>query len=462
MRATSTLLDLRKHQTLGWALSAVISFHTASTWPFFSALMVVFFYCLIKASQKGCSRRNFYLGLVIGMGIYSWQLRFFINIFSGAAVILWLVLSLWVGMFMMLVNHFQRRRSISWTCLLITCTWVSLEYIRGELYFLKFTWATPGLAFSSLPGNSLLGALGVYGISGLCVALASCSLFFSKKHQFFWLTGATLGLGLITNTQITEETNNGDLQTKINIGGLHLENPGSISSLKTLDQFLVNHPGTDLILLAEYSFFGPPPQPILDWCQDKKIHMVVGGTQPLENDNYYNTAFVISPEGKVVFKQVKSVPIQFFNDGLPATNQEVWHSPWGPIGICICYDLSYTRVTDQLIRKGAHMILVPTLDELHWGESQHKLHARIAPMRTTEYRVPIVRVGACGISQAVNHNGQIIDSTKFPGKEATLYAELETSTSSRIPWDRYLVWLCIGMIGFDLFRHFICRKTIKC
>ncbi len=46
-----------------------------------------------------------------------------------------------------------------------------------------------------------------------------------------------------------------------------------------------------------------------------------------------------------VFKQAKSVPIEFFQDGRPAAEQRLWHSPWGNLGICICYDLSYSRVT---------------------------------------------------------------------------------------------------------------------
>jgi apolipoprotein N-acyltransferase len=464
MRTTSTLLSLRQHQTLCWALGAIIAFHIASTWPTLSALMVVFFFCLIKASQEGCGRMNFYLGLIIGMGTYSWHLRFFTNIFSGAAFILWLVLALWVGIFMMLASHYQRRRSTLWQIVLLTCAWMSLEYFRGELYFLKFTWATPGLAFSSLPGTSLLGSMGVYGISGLCVALASLSLFFSIKNQLLWLTGATLGLGWIAHSQFEEKITSVESATQINVGGLHLENPGSLSGLKALDQYMADHPDTDLIVLAEYSFFGPPPQSLLDWCQSHKIHMVAGGTQALENDTYFNTAFVISPEGKVIFKQVKSVPIQFFNDGLPALHQQIWQSPWGAIGICICYDLSYTRVIDKLIRQGAHMIMVPTLDELHWGESQHKLHARVAPMRAAEYQVSIVRVGACGISQAVDINGSVIASTQFPGKEGTIYAKLQIPTSNRTPWDRYLIWICFGIVVFDLLRHFaegMQRKSIQ-
>src|SRR5690606_28360859 len=96
-------------------------------------------------------------------------------------------------------------------------------------------------------------------------------------------------------------------------------------------------------------------------------YLVVGGKQP-EGDNYFNTAFVIGPGGEIEFQQAKSVPIQFFNDGLPAREQQLWDSPWGKIGLCVCYDLSYRRVVDNLVRQGAAAIIVPTMDVVGWGE----------------------------------------------------------------------------------------------
>ena len=62
------------------------------------------------------------------------------------------------------------------------------------------------------------------------------------------------------------------------------------------------------------------------------------------------------------------------------------------IGICICYDLSYRRVTDPLIRMGAQALIVPTMDVADWGRRQHELHARVAPVRAAEYGVPIFRL----------------------------------------------------------------------
>ena len=132
--------------------------------------------------------------------------------------------------------------------------------------------------------------------------------------------------------------------------------------------------------------------------------------------NFYNTAFVVGPDGTVVFRQVKTVPIQFLKDGLPAPEQKLWDSPWGKIGICICYDLSYTRVTDRLVRLGAQALIVPTMDMMEWGEAQHKLHARVAPVRAAEYGIPIFRLASSGISQCVDRTGRVHGYRSLPGR----------------------------------------------
>ena len=129
--------------------------------------------------------------------------------------------------------------------------------------------------------------------------------------------------------------------------------------------------------------------------------------RPGAGGNFYDTAFVVGPDGDIVFRQVKAVPIQFFKDGLPAPEQKLWNSPWGKIGICVCYDLSYTRVTDRLVKLGAEALIVPTMDVVDWGQAQHELHGRIAPARATEYGLPIFRLASSGISQSVDCAGHV-------------------------------------------------------
>ncbi len=152
----------------------------------------------------------------------------------------------------------------------------------------------------------------------------------------------------------------------------------------------------------------------------------------------------------MVFQQAKCVPIQFFKDGLPAPRQEVWNSPWGKVGICICYDLSYTRVTDRLVEEGAQLLIVPTMDVEDWGWHEHQLHSRVAPVRAAEYGIPIFRLASSGISQAVSGNGHVIARTSFPGSLDVLSAQLRLQGRGTLPLDRYLAPLCVGITAVTL------------
>jgi apolipoprotein N-acyltransferase len=205
----------------------------------------------------------------------------------------------------------------------------------------------------------------------------------------------------------------------------------------------------DLVVLSEYTLDGPPPEHFKEWCRKNRKFLIVGGKEPAPGNNFYNTAFVISTNGEVVFQQAKSVPIQFFKDGLRAPEQKLWVSPWGKIGICICYDLSYARVTDELLRQGAQMLIVPTMDVADWGRHQHELHARVAPVRAAEYGIPIFRLASSGISQGVDRMGMVRASAPFEGEGEMLFlgVNLRPDRHGSLPLDRWLAPLCVAVTG---------------
>jgi predicted amidohydrolase len=175
--------------------------------------------------------------------------------------------------------------------------------------------------------------------------------------------------------------------------------------------------------------------------------VVAGGKDILSPTEFYDTAFVIGPTGEVVFQQAKSVPIQFFKDGLPARERRPWNSPWGKLGICICYDLSYSRVTDHLVRQGIVALLVPTMDLTDWGRHEHELHARVAPMRAAEYGIPVFRMASSGVSQLVNRGGQVTATIPFGEQGKSLSGALDLSHRARLPWDRFVAPLSTVVAG---------------
>jgi apolipoprotein N-acyltransferase len=235
-------------------------------------------------------------------------------------------------------------------------------------------------------------------------------------------------------------------QKTLRVAGVQLEFPGAPTVISALNEAAAKYPDTDVFVLSEYTFKERLPISVNAWCRKHQKYLVVGGEDPVPSStNYYNTAFVVDTNGDIVFRQAKSVPVQFFIDGLPARSQEVWESPWGKIGLAVCYDDSYTRVTDGLIRKGAQALIIPTLDMADWGAGQHLLHGRVAPARAAEYAVPVFRVCSSGISQVIDATGRVLSSAPFPGERAMLSGELVLPARGRMPPDRGLARLSVAV-----------------
>src|SRR5215469_12507991 len=357
-------------------------------------LIVGYVICLAQLARLKTTRQSFYAGLAAGFICVAPQLTCFWKIFGPAAIVLWIILALWIGAFTGMTRAALARFGPKWTAALVPFIWTGLEYFRSELYYLRFSWLNVGYAFSGEPIQ-----IHIFGIYGMGFLAALCASFFLLRGRFSFI-----GLGLFLAIVFTALPADKPYRTpsQIHIAGLQMEFPSEHEIPAALDSLLAQHTNADLLVLSEYTLDGPVPDSLKDWCRRNHRYLIVGGKNPAPNNNYYDTAFIVGPSGEITFRQGKSVPIQFFKDGLPAPRQELWNSPWGKIGICVCYDLSYTRVIDPLVKMGAQMIIVPTMDVVDWGKRQHQLHALVAPVRAAEYGLPIFRLASSGISQAVD------------------------------------------------------------
>lgn len=236
----------------------------------------------------------------------------------------------------------------------------------------------------------------------------------------------------------------------VSLAGIQMEFPPEGSIPKLLNRAWGKAGEAQIFVLSEYSLAGPVPETVKAWCREHRRYLVIGGEEPVGTNGYYNTAFVVGTNGEVVFQQAKCAPIQFFSDGLRAPQQKVWDSPWGKVGVCICYDLSYTRVTDELVRQGAQLLIVPTMDVEAWGRHEHALHTRVAPVRAAEYGIPVFRLASSGISQAVDARGRVVATAPMPGSCALLTATLLPAVHPVLPWDRFPARICAGLTGVVL------------
>jgi apolipoprotein N-acyltransferase len=434
-------------QSLLWLMLAVACFHLAYTSSKFPAAgLMIFGYALglVRLTDQPTIRRAFYFGLATGFLCYAPQLFFFWRIFNASAIVLWLVLAFWIGLFAAMVCGCIRRWGKVKALWLVPIVWTGLEYFRSELYCLKFSWLNVGYALPAWFG--FLGG-GMYGVGFMVFATAVVIVFFLMRSKIAMIVASIMVVLFLLASAITWAER---LSPPLHIVGIQMEFPSPGVLPKALDKALAKNPDAQIFVLSEYTLDGPVPDSLKNWCREHACFLVVGGKDPVGTNDYYNTTFVVGTNGEIVFRQAKSVPIQFFKDGLPAPIQEVWNSPWGKIGICICYDLSYTRVTDRLVEQGAQLLIVPTMDVEDWGRHQHELHARVAPVRAAEYGIPIFRLASSGISQAVSWNGTVIAQTSFPGSLDILSAQLRLPMRGALPLDRWLAPVCVGITALVL------------
>jgi len=428
-----------------WSVAAVAAFHLAYCTPSLAILTIVYVFALLQLIRARTSRQSFYLSLAVGMLIAAPQLSCFWTLFGLSSIALWVVLAFWTALFVTLGRLCLTRLGAIPTAFLMPFLWTGLEYFRSELYYLRFSWLNIGYAFSGSTYEPILKLLGMYGIGFVMVTVVAGVWLLGLKHSMV-ITAAVLLLAFLGNLLAGPLPKRKPLKP-VQVAGVQLEFPAEHEVIAALDKLIQTKPDTQIIVLCEYAFLSPIPDKVKLWCKEHQRFLVAGGKDPLPSGDFYDTAFVVGTNGDIVFKQGKSVPVQFLKDGLPAKEQKLWDSPWGKIGICICYDLSYTRVTDRLVRLGAQAMIVPTMDVVEWGKHEHELHARVARVRAAEYGIPIFRVASSGISQLVDHSGFEQASAGFPGQNEMLAGKMFINWPGSLPIDRWLGPASVGVSG---------------
>jgi apolipoprotein N-acyltransferase len=427
-------------KVVGIAAGAVVAFQVGYIDQRFAFLMVGFAWGLMRVARAPSARGAFWLALVVGVACYGPRLGFFWGIFGAMAVALWVVVALPLAGFVLVHRMSLKLLPRVVAVLGAAAVFTGFEFFRSELYMLRFAWLTPGLAF----GNGVLERwCGVYGTGFVVVLVAGVAEALPWWRWMALVAGMALAVVLALPLGEPSGGRPGPM-----VVGVQTEDASERELLAGLERAVAQYPEADVAMLSEYAIASPPTQGLKAWCRERGKYLVVGGMRPVEGqeEEFENTAFVVDPHGEVCFSQVKSVPIQFFRDGRAAREQRVWESPWGKIGICICYDLSYARVVDRLVEQEAELILAPTMDVENWGAAEHALHGRIAPARAAEYGISIVRVCSSGISQVVDSGGRVIATAGFPGPGAIVAGQTEMR-SGRVPADRYVAWGSLGVVG---------------
>lgn len=443
--ANRLVAPLSDAATLLVATIAVAGYLVCFAWPNTGPALLVALTALCLLARQKTVLRAFALGIIVGVAISAVLLAFMYGIFGANAISLWFVGALPYGVFLLLLNLAHRRLGPTWALVLTPILWTGIEYFRSEVWWLRFSWILPGQAAALLPGVRL-AVIGVYGLGFIYVLLSALAVGPTKRVRMVGVVGLLLAAVLMYVPSPPPTPTN----ASVHVAGLQTEFWEPADVVTALDQLATAHPEAQLLVLSEYAFSGPVPPEIREVVRKHKRYLIAGGKTPSDEGDFFNTAFVIGPDGKDLFQQIKSMPVQFMGDGLPAAERRVWESPWGKIGIAICYDACYAEVMDDFVRLGAQGLIFPTMDFEVWGEFERRmLHGRAPPIRSAEYGIPIFGVWSSGVSQLTDRYGRVVATAGFPGQGETIAGGLDLSAAGRIPPDRLLAKASIlGTLAF--------------
>jgi apolipoprotein N-acyltransferase len=363
-------------------------------------------------------------------------------LFSTLAVFLWAVPATYFGIWGVIAGMFglpgkrcveegpSSANSPTWLRLSWPAvSWVGMEYFRCELAPLAFSFGGLGYSQPTMGGFFLASGIGVYGISFLMVLLASLVL-------EAWSLTATrpIRVGAVTMFAAVSVVSFVDPVANASRG----EQPVGRALLQQLTQdndigardSLEPRGGSgrlDLIVWPELTYTNDPRLPESKWFLDMmqaeasqtSWGAIFGAVDhsPAENGppgSYYNSAFLLGPDGQIQDRAAKNQPVQLMSDGMPAPDVVVMEMPGTQpgqdavrAGVGVCYDGCFQRFSRRMVSRGADFLVFPTMNLESWGKVQHRQHQRMFQMRAAETGRTVLVAAVSGPTFAAAPGGAV-------------------------------------------------------
>lgn len=185
---------------------------------------------------------------------------------------------------------------------------------------------------------------------------------------------------------------------------------------------------------------------------------------------FYNRAYLLNSLGRVVgfYDKIHLVPfgeyvpwkrLLFFVDKLVQAAGDfaagdsalVLELPPAKVGVLICYESIFPKLSRDLAKSGANLLVNITNDAWFGRSSAPHQHLSMAVFRTVENRIPMARCANTGISAFIDKRGRILKVTSL-FEEATLSGTLQLGYGKSIycRYGDWFAWSClaISLLGF--------------
>ncbi|MDL2268418.1 apolipoprotein N-acyltransferase [Desulfosarcina sp. OttesenSCG-928-G17] len=395
-------------------------------------------------------------------GLLPWWLCFFFLALLAA------YLSLYPGFFSFFLVRYCRRpiRLV----ILAPLFWVGLEYIRTFL-LTGFPWSLLGYSqFHRINLVQIADLAGVYGIAflvvlvnaGICLLLLNAA---EKTWQGVWVgrwqarSAGVLALGLVLAavfygqhriTAISSVMADAPMVrvsfVQGNIDQATKWDPAfqirTTRKYVEMTQSLASDP-PDLVVWPETAmpFYFEEGQGlasmVTSMAREMGVYLVLGSPRAVgdvpEKEAYYNSAYLVTPEGRVAADHYDKFHLVPFGEYVPlksvlffvgkmvshvgdfSSGQKGHTLKWKPdapdLGVQICFESIFPGLSRLLVKNGAGLLVNLTNDAWFGKTSAAGQHFTMAAFRAIENRRSLVRCANTGISGIVDPVGRVTRQT---------------------------------------------------
>ena len=503
------LRKINLKNTLPFILPAISGLLLVLTYPIFNfkflawiALVPLFF-----SLEKNNIKERFLKGYIFGFVFFCGTLYWLFGITVPGTIAGVLYLSIAPAIF----TSICRYRNAMQYAVITPAAWVLSEYLRAHI-FTGFPWVLLGYSQSfNLSVIQIADVTGVYGVSFLIV-LVNIGIYFTLKKtpNRFYVLFFIFIIFVITSSygynRMRLQYPSQELKISAIQGNIPQEDkwdPANKQSIfrkyKTLTLDAIKKDKSNFILWPETAVVGFLEDDnflrkgVEAIAKEKNVYILTG-TLREKKEGFYNSATLVSDEGKLVdsYDKIHLVP---FGEFIPFGRGLSWirNIIDRPIGefergndfkvfqfrlvdivksskgiqktteffrfsVLICYEDIFPELSRKFVQNGARFLVNITNDAWFGKTSAPYQHMQGSIFRAIENRVPVVRAANTGVSCIIDHRGKVLKMVNNNGKEIFVDGYVSgviKTTSGKTIYTRFgdvFAWICIFIVlaGFIL------------
>lgn len=210
---------------------------------------------------------------------------------------------------------------------------------------------------------------------------------------------------------------------------------------------------------------------VSDLAKETEVTLFVGALRTDEEDNLYNSVFLVFPDGSfstVIYDKQHLVPFGEYvplrkliltlipplaevstldEDLEPGRDARVFQTREGKIGALICFDSIYENLAIRSVRDGAELLILSTNDSWFYDSAAVYQHEAQAKLRSIETGRDMIRAANTGISALIDSRGNALE--EIPPLERGYSIGTVAFRSGRTLYSRIgnlFIYLCLAVL----------------